>query len=188
MNNVKRCSWCGHNELLISYHDSEWCTVQVHDDKKLFEFMTLEMMQCGLSWLTVLKKREAMKDAFDGFDPQIIAEYGDEKIESLLLNEGIIRSKGKLQAMVNNARCFLRIAREYGSFDSWLWSMAWEDTPRGCAGGAPMPAETELSRYISGELRKRGFKYMGPVVTYSFMQAIGMTDDHEEGCFLAGIL
>jgi len=181
-----RCRWCGGNELLIKYHDGEWCARRLHDERGLFEFLTLEMMQCGLSWLTVLKKREAMRAAFDNFDPHAIAGYDDERIAALMKDSGIIRSGSKLRAMVNNARAFLKLADEEGSFDKWIWSFTSGKTVAETAHRENMPASTPLSAEISAALKRRGFKFMGPVVVYSFMQAIGMADDHETGCFMAG--
>lgn len=181
-----RCRWCGDNELLIKYHDAEWGARQLHDDRALFEFMTLEMMQCGLSWLTVLKKREAMRAAFDDFDPTVIAEYDDEKIEALMSAPGIIHSRRKISAMVVNARCFLKLAAEEGSFDKWIWAFTGGKTLSSPEYREAMPAQTPLSERISASLRSRGFRFMGPVVVYSFMQAIGMADDHEARCFMAG--
>ena len=163
---TQRCAWCGDNELLIRYHDEEWCREQVHDDRKLFEFMTLEMMQCGLSWLTVLKKREAMRAAFDNFAPALIARYDETRIAALMQNEEIIRSERKLRGMVKNARCFLDIAQRYGSFHSWLWGRAADE------------------HELSAALKNDGFVFMGPVVVQSFMQAIGMVQGHEPSCFM----
>ena len=185
MENI-RCRWCGENELLIAYHDDEWCARQLHDERGLFEFLTLEMMQCGLSWLTVLKKREAMRSAFDNFDPNVIAGYDEAKIYSLMTYPGIIRSRRKLEAMAHNARCFLRLQREEGSFDKWIWDFTDGKTIVNPESRQNMPAGTPLSEKISASLKSRGFKFMGPVVVYSFMQAIGMADDHEESCFMAG--
>lgn len=179
-----RCSWAGDDPLYIRYHDEEWGR-PLHDDRALFELLILEGMQAGLSWKCVLHKREAFRKAFDGFDPVRVACFDDEKIEALMQNAGIIRNRRKLMAAVGNARAFLEIQREYGSFDQWFWSFT---------GGAPIinhweteaeqPCETELSRKISGALKKRGFRFVGPTIIYAYMQAMGMVNDHVKGCFL----
>lgn len=181
---LKRCGWCIGDEMLREYHDAEWGAAQLHDDRRQFEFLTLETMQCGLSWLTVLRKREAMRAAFDGFDPHIIANYDDIRLEKLMTAPGIIHSAGKLRAMVNNARCFLEIANEFGSFDAWFWSFSDGKTLIYTENRALMPAKNILSEKISASLKKRGFKYLGPVVMYSHMQAAGMINDHSPDCFL----
>lgn len=185
---LKRCLWCESDPLLREYHDAEWGARQLHDDRRQFEFLTLEAMQCGLSWLTVLRKREAMRAAFDGFDPAVIAGYGEEKLGALMDAPGIIHCAGKLCAMVNNARCFMNIAAEYGSFDAWFWSFTGGKTLIYPENMERMPAKNALSERISAELRKRGFKYLGPVVVYSHMQAVGMINDHSPECYLRGKL
>ena len=185
---LKRCLWCESDPLLREYHDTEWGARQLHDDRGQFEFLTLEAMQCGLSWLTVLRKREAMRAAFDGFDPAAIARYGEEKLSALMEAPGIIHCAGKLRAMVNNARCFLNIAAEHGSFDAWFWDFTGGKTLIYPENMERMPAKNALSERISAELKKRGFKYMGPVVVYSHMQAVGMINDHTPECFLCGRL
>lgn len=176
----QRCAWCLGDPLLRQYHDAEWGIKQLHDDRKQFEFLTLETMQCGLSWLTVLRKRAAMDAAFDHFEPERIALYDETKLEALLRMPGIIHSPGKLRGMIGNARAFLAIQREFGSFDAWFWAFTGGRTLL-CPG--PMRTKTPLSERMSAELKKRGFRYLGPVVLYSHMQAAGMVNDHEEGCF-----
>lgn len=179
----KSCAWCVSDPLLRYYHDTEWGIKQLHDDKKQFEFLTLEAMQCGLSWMTVLKKREAMRAAFSGFDPEKIALIGDEGIGLLLTAPGIIRSRAKIRAMVQNARAFLKIQEEFGSFDSFFWGFTGGKTLLVNAHAEKIPAQTPLSERMSREMKKRGFSYLGPVVTYSHMQAAGMVNDHEPDCF-----
>lgn len=182
---MDRCAWCIGDKLLIDYHDREWGVRRLHDERALFEFMTLEMMQCGLSWLTVLRKREAMRAAFDDFDPRMIAGYDDTKLESLMTAPGIIHSAAKLRAMRDNARRFLDIADEYGSFDSWIWSFTGGRTMIYPENRVAMPSKNALSEKVSAALKERGFRFMGPVVVYSYMQAIGMINDHEPGCCMA---
>jgi len=165
------------------YHDSEW-GVPVHDDRKLFEFLILEGAQAGLSWLTILKRREAYREAFDDFDFKTIACYSDEKIESLMNNKDIIRNRRKIEAAVTNARRFVELVESRGSFDNYIWSFvnyrtiqnAWE-CPK------DIPSQTDISREMSRELKDRGFKFVGPVICYAFMQAVGMVNDHERECF-----
>lgn len=178
---VKRCPWAK-KDLDIDYHDNEWGK-PTHDDNLLFEILILEGMQAGLSWSTVLKKRESMGIAFDGFNPQIIAEYSIEKKEELLLNPGIIRNKAKINALVSNAQAFLRIQEQYGSFDSYIWRFVnnspivntWTELSQ-------VPVSTEISDKISKDLYGRGFKFVGSTICYAFMQAIGMVNDHMVWC------
>jgi DNA-3-methyladenine glycosylase I len=180
---AERCPWCAGDPLYIRYHDGEW-GVPVHDELRHFEFLILEGAQAGLSWLTVLKKREAYRSAFSGFDPQKVSRYSDKKIEELLGDSGIIRNRRKIQSAVKNARCFLDIQKEAGSFDAYIWSFT---------GGAPIinsfrtleeiPAQTALSAEISKDLKKRGFSFVGPTIIYAHMQAIGMVNDHLISCF-----
>lgn len=177
----KRCSWAK-NDLEIRYHDEEWGK-PLHDDRALFEMLALEGMQAGLNWSTVLAKRETMRVAFDGFDPAVIAAYDDKKIERLLKNPQIIRNKIKLRAMVNNAVQFLRLQREYGSFDQYIWSFVqgqpivniWTDVEE-------VPSSDEYSDRMSNALKKEGFKYVGSTICYAFMQAVGMVNDHMTWC------
>ena len=184
MNKKIRCSWAGDTPIYVDYHDNEWGR-PVHDDRKLFEMLILEGMQAGLSWITVLKKREAFREAFDGFDPNKVARYGDDKIQELMANEEIIRNRLKMNAAVNNAKLFLEVAQEYGSFDKFIWNYV-DDTP--IMGHwkkfEELPATTPLSDKISKDLKKMGFKFVGSTIIYSFMQAVGMVNDHTTDCFL----
>ncbi len=177
------CAWAQTHELNRVYHDAEW-GVPVHDDKKLFEFLILEGAQAGLSWLTILKKRENYRRAFDGFDPEKVARYGEKKIASLLEDEGIIRNRLKVRAAVTNAQAFLKVQEEFGSFDKYIWQFV---------RGKPMvnhrksmkeiPAKTEESDVMSKELLKRGFKFVGSTICYAHMQATGMVNDHTIDCW-----
>lgn len=178
---VKRCSQAK-KDVDIVYHDNEWGK-PVHDDNLLFEILILEGMQAGLSWTTILNKRESMRIAFDGFNPQIIAEYSTEKKEELLLNPSIIRNKAKINALVTNAKAFLRIQEEYGSFNNYIWKFVdnhpivnkWTDLSQ-------VPVNTEISERISKDLYARGFKFIGSTICYAFMQAVGMVNDHMVWC------
>ena len=174
----------GHTPLYEDYHDNEWGQ-PVHDDNKLFEMLILEGAQAGLSWETVLKKREAYREAFDGFDPRKVALYDDAKIAELMANAGIIRNRLKVNAAVINARLFLALADKYGSFDRFIWAYVdnepivghWESFE-------DMPVTTPVSDRISKDLKKMGFKFVGPTIIYSFMQAVGMVNDHLKPCFV----
>lgn len=178
-----RCSWSGDSQIYIDYHDNEWGR-PVHDDNKLFEMLILESMQAGLSWITILKKRESYRDAFDGFDPEKIALYDDKKIEELMANAGIIRNRLKINAAINNAKIFLEIREKYGSFDQMIWSYVNNTPIVGYWGKAEdVPAATPLSEKISRDLKKMGFKFLGSTIVYSFMQATGMVNDHITECF-----
>ena len=178
-----RCDWAEGHPLLAEYHDREW-GVPVHDDRKLFEFLVLDAFQAGLSWLTILKKRENFRTAFDGFDPERICRYDERKVERLLRDSGIIRNRLKVAATVSNARCFLPVQEEFGSFDRYIWQVtggrtrvnAFENQDR-------IPARTRESEAMSRSLRKRGFRFVGPTICYAFMQAAGMVNDHLTGCF-----
>jgi DNA-3-methyladenine glycosylase I len=182
MNKV-RCAWCGDDPLYVRYHDSEW-GVPLHEDGRLFEFLVLEGAQAGLSWITILRKRESYRRAFDDFDPQRVAGYGQKKIEGLLSNPGIIRNRLKIASAVRNARAFIQIQQEFGSFDAYLWRFV---------EGRPMqnrwktlkeiPAETRESRALSNDLIRRGCSFVGPTICYAFMQAVGMVNDHVMECF-----
>lgn len=182
-----RCPWAK-SEKEIAYHDEEWC-IPEHDDRKIFEFLILEGMQAGLSWSTILNKREHMSEVFDGFDPLIIAEYSDKKKQELLSDPGIIRNRLKIDALITNAKQFLQVQAEFGSFERYIWSFvdgkplmnAWTDQSQ-------MPATDEVSDRMSRELKKRGFKFVGSTICYSFMQAIGMVNDHVAGCFCKGLV
>ncbi len=178
-----RCPWAGSDPLYIDYHDTQW-GVPLHDDRLLFEFLVLEGAQAGLSWITVLKKRHNYRAAFDGFDPEKVARYRQAEIRKLLKNEGIIRNQLKIAAAVDNARAFIKIQNEFGSFDAYIWGFVdgrpvrneWKNMSQ-------VPAQTETSRLMSRELKKRGFKFVGPVISYAFMQAVGMVNDHLVDCF-----
>ena len=182
-NNKQTCSWPKGDPLLTKYHDTEW-GVPLHNDRKLFEFLILEGFQAGLSWLTILRKRENFRKAFDKFDFNKVANYGQRKIDSLLQDSGIIRNKLKIESAVTNAKAFIGVRKEFGSFNKYIW---------GFTGGKPIqnefesleeiPAKTELSDLISKDLRKRGFKFVGSTIVYAHMQATGMVNDHIKSCF-----
>lgn len=184
MCNKSRCDWAGDTQIYVDYHDNEWGRPQ-HDDDKLFEMLILETMQAGLSWITILKKRETYREAFDHFDPQKIALYGDEKIEELMQNAGVIRNRLKINSAINNAKLFLDIKGEYGSFDAFIWSYV-DNTPivNNWINIQDIPATTPLSDKISKDLKKRGFKFVGSTIVYAYIQAIGMVKDHLTTCFL----
>lgn len=179
----ERCGWCGRDELYVRYHDEEW-GVLVTEDRRLFEFLVLEGAQAGLSWLTILRRRENYRAAFAFFDPVKVAAFGPEDVEKLLQNAGIIRNRRKIESAINNARAFLRTAEEFGSFAAYLWAYVegrpivnhWEDLSQ-------VPAVTPLAEKISKDMKQRGFSFFGPVVCYAHMQATGMVNDHLTGCF-----
>lgn len=178
-----RCAWAGSDPLYVSYHDREW-GVPVHDDRLLFEFLVLEGAQAGLSWITILKKREAYRRAFCGFDPHAVAAFGEEKIAELLNDSGIVRNRLKIRGAVTNAMAFLAVQREFGSFDAYLWSfVAGSPQQNSWASVKDLPARTELSDKLSLDLKKRGFTFVGSTICYAFMQAIGMVNDHTIDCF-----
>jgi len=184
----QRCEWCGSDPLYIDYHDHEW-GVPVHDDRTLFEMLILDGAQAGLSWITILRKRENYRKAFDNFDVAKVAKYEQNKIGELLANAGIIRNKLKINSAIQNARCFLDVQEEFGSFDSYIWQFV---------NGKPkinmfrsleeLPAKTKESEAMSKDLRQRGFKFVGPTICYAFMQAAGMVNDHVVSCFRYGEL
>jgi DNA-3-methyladenine glycosylase I len=184
MNDKIRCPWPTDIPIYLDYHDNEWGR-PVHDDRKLFEMLILEGAQAGLSWITVLKKRESYREAFDGFDPVKVAQYDDAKIAELLTNEGIIRNRLKVNAAVINAKLFLDIQEKHGSFDKFIWAYVdnapivghWESFD-------DMPLTTPISDKISKDLKKMGFKFVGTTIIYSFMQACGMVNDHFKSCFV----
>ncbi len=178
-----RCYWCGDDPLYRTYHDTEW-GVPLHDDQSLFEFLILEGAQAGLSWITVLRKRENYRAAFDGFNAERIARYGVDKIESLLQNSGIIRNRLKVQAAVTNARQFLAIQEEFGSFDKFIWQFV-DGTPiqNEWSNINQIPASTLESDAMSKELKRRGFKFVGSTICYAHMQATGMVNDHTTDCY-----
>ena len=177
---TKRCAWA-RTPLSIAYHDEEW-GVPLHDDTRLFEFLVLEGAQAGLSWETILNKRDNYRAAFDGFNPAKIARYNERKIESLMSNAGIIRNRLKINAAITNARSFLDVNREFGSFDAYVWRFV-NGKPLRRKRGQPVPAKTELSDALSKDLSKRGFKFVGSTICYAFMQAVGMVNDHDPSCF-----
>ncbi|MBV8666595.1 MAG: DNA-3-methyladenine glycosylase I [Burkholderiaceae bacterium] len=178
----KRCRWCTDDPLYIQYHDEEW-GVPAHDDRHLFEMLTLEGAQAGLSWITVLRKREHYRAAFDGFNIKRVAAYGEDKIASLLSNPGLIRNRAKIQSTVNNAKAVLAVQKEYGSFDAFLWTYVdGKPIQNARQGGGDIPASTELSDRMSKDLKNRGFGFVGSTICYAFMQATGMVNDHEVGC------
>lgn len=180
---MQRCPWCERTDLERDYHDNEW-GVPVFSDEKQFEFLVLESAQAGLSWLTVLRKRENYRRLYDGFDPEKVARYGEEKIQKLMSDSGIIRNRKKIEASINNAVRFLEIRDEFGSFSDYLWGFtgevpvinAWEEL-------SEIPASTELSVRVSRDLKKRGFRFMGPIIVYSHLQATGVINDHLVSCF-----
>jgi len=180
---MPRCTWGTKDELYINYHDKEW-GVPVHDDQKQFEFLVLESAQAGLSWYTILKKRENYRKAYDGFDPEKVAKYDEAKVEELLQNAGIVRNRRKIEASINNAQRFLEIQKEFGSFCNYIWKFVdnkpiineWKDM-------SEMPAKTELSDLVSKDIKKRGFKFLGSTIVYSHLQATGLINDHLTNCF-----
>lgn len=183
MEEIKRCGWCVGDLLYEKYHDTEW-GVPLYDDEGIFEFLILETFQAGLSWITILRKRENFRDALDNFDYKKIADYPEDKIEELLQNPGIIRNKLKVRATVSNAKAFMKVQDEFGSFSKYIW---------GFVNGTPVknrvenykmaPPTTSLSDALSKDLKKRGFKFVGSTVIYAHMQATGMVNDHEVSCF-----
>ncbi len=183
MTAVTRCSWCGDDPLYVAYHDEEW-GAPVFDDRTLFEFLTLEGAQAGLSWSTILKKREGYRAAFDGFDPAIVARYDERKTAALLADAGIVRNRLKVASAVSNAQAFLSVREEYDSFSNYIWAFV---------DGAPIqnqwrtlaeiPAKTPLAETISKDLKKRGFRFVGPTIVYAHMQATGMVNDHLVSCY-----
>ncbi|MFO7447350.1 MAG: DNA-3-methyladenine glycosylase I [Ignavibacteriaceae bacterium] len=182
-NIITRCSWSGNDPLYVKYHDEEW-GVPVHDDKKLFEMLILEGMQAGLSWITILRKRKNFRKAFDNFNVKKIAKYDQAKIDQLLLNEGIIRNRLKINAAIENARLFIKIQNEFGSFDNYIWQFVngkpiknkWNSLKE-------VPPRTTESDIMSKDLKKRGFRFAGSTICYAFMQATGMVNDHVKDCF-----
>lgn len=181
-----RCPWSGDVPIYQKYHDEEW-GVPVHSDRKLFEMLVLEGAQAGLSWITILRKRKNYRRAFDGFDAKKIACYRKPKIEALLRNEGIVRNRLKVEGTVRNAKAFLMVKKEFGSFDAYIWQFvggaqklnAWKSMKE-------LPANTEASDAMSKDMKRRGFTFVGSTICYAFMQATGMVDDHVAGCFLYG--
>jgi DNA-3-methyladenine glycosylase I len=180
---ANRCKWCGEDSLYIAYHDKEWGR-PVHDDCLLFEFLVLEGAQAGLSWLTILKKRENYRKAFDFFDPRLIAQYDQSKIDSLLANAGIVRNRRKINSAIQNAKAVLLIQKEFGSLDTFLWKYV-ENSPiqNHWKSHSEVPVTTEISDKMSKDLKKRGFSFVGSTICYGFMQAVGMVNDHTTDCF-----
>jgi DNA-3-methyladenine glycosylase I len=176
---LDRCRWCGSDALYMRYHDGEWGR-PVHDDTRLFEKICLEGFQSGLSWLTILRKRENFRAAFDGFDIRTVALYTERDIARLLQNEGIIRHRGKIEATINNAARAIELAEEFGSLDAYFWG--WRPQDEGTPRQGQLPAETPESKALSKDLKKRGWKFVGPTTCYAFMQAMGLVNDHFEGC------
>lgn len=183
MNDLIRCAWCGTDPLYVKYHDEEWGK-PVYDDKILFEFLILESAQAGLSWITVLRKRENYRKAFADFDVEKVAAFGDEDIERLLLDPGIIRNRQKVTAAVTNARLFLELQKEFGSFSDYMWGFLPDKKPiiNNWKDHKTTPPRTELSDKISADMKKRGFKFFGTTICYAHMQATGMVNDHLENC------
>ena len=179
----KRCEWCLGNDLYVDYHDKEW-GVPVHDDAVHFEFLVLESAQAGLSWLTILKRREHYRRLYDGFNAIKVAAYDEKRIEMMMQDPGIIRNRKKIESSINNAKNFLDIVKEFGSFDNYIWgftdakvlSNQWESL-------SELPANTELSDKISKDLKKRGFRFLGPTIMYAHLQSIGIINDHVVDCF-----
>ncbi len=178
-----RCTWAEEDELILNYHDQEW-GVPLHDDHKLFEFLVLEGAQAGLSWKTILKRREAYRRAYSNFDPAEVAKYDKKKIKDLLFDPGIIRNRKKIESSIHNARRFLEIQREFGSFDHYLWGFV-NNKPVVMARKSlsEIPSKTELSDLISSDLKKRGFSFVGSTIIYAYLQAVGVVNDHLVTCF-----
>src|SRR5277367_658638 len=179
-----RCAWCPpDNPLYLRYHDEEW-GVPVHDDRQLFEMLILEGAQAGLSWLTILKRREGYREAFDHFDARKVARYDKRKTAALMQNPGIIRNRLKIAATVANAQAFLQVQKEHGTFDRYIWSFVGGKPKRNrWKSRGQLPAQTPEAEAMSRDLKKRGFRFVGPTICYAFMQAVGMVDDHTADCF-----
>lgn len=179
----QRCPWTGTDPLMIEYHDHEW-GVPVHNDRKIFEFMVLDAFQAGLSWVTILHKRENFRAALDNFDPEKIAKYNHDKINNLLQDAGIIRNKAKVNATVKNAKAFIKVQKEFGTFDKYIWQfVGHQPKANHWKTAAEIPATSPAAEAMSADLKKRGFGFAGPTICYAFMQAAGMVNDHEVGCF-----
>ena len=180
---VTRCTWAGENDLMVAYHDAEW-GVPSHDDLHLFEMLTLEGAQAGLSWTTILRKRDGYRSAFAGFDPDTVSRFSETDVERLLSDQGIVRNRAKVESTVSNARCVLAVQEEHGSLDAFLWRLVdgapivnrWRSL-------AELPAETAESKALSKELKRQGFRFVGPTSCYAFMQTVGMVQDHTVDCF-----
>ena len=179
---IGRCHWAG-NDLMIRYHDEEWGT-PLHDDQRLFEFLILEGAQAGLSWDTILKKRETYRAAFDNFDPEVVSQYGKKKVRELLGNPGIVRNRLKVESAIGNAQAFLQVQDEFGSFDSYIWQFVGGHPQQNTwRASQPVPAFTPQSDAMSKDLKRRGFNFVGSTICYAFMQAVGMVNDHMVDCF-----
>ena len=180
---MNRCPWCGTDELYVKYHDEEW-GVPVHDDQTHFEFLVLESAQAGLSWITILRKRENYRTAYDGFDYTRVAEYDENKVKELLQNSGIVRNRRKIEASINNAKQFINIQKEFGSFDKYIWSFV-DNKPvdNQLESLSDAQATSQLSDTVSKDLKARGFKFLGSIVIYSHLQATGLINDHLTTCF-----
>ncbi len=181
--NLERCAWCGADPLYVRYHDEEW-GVPVHDDHRLFEMLVLDGAQAGLSWLTILRKRENYRQAFDRFDPELIARYDERRIAELLANPGIVRNRLKIEAAVKNARAYLALRERHGALDTFLWRYV-DGEPKQNAWRSPaeVPARTAEAEAMSRDLKRLGFSFVGPTICYAFMQAAGMVNDHTIDCF-----
>ena len=180
---IERCEWAGNDPLYIAYHDNEWGE-PVHDDRSLFEMLILEGAQAGLSWITVLRRRAGYREAFDNFEPHIVAAYDEAKISALLQDRRIIRNRAKIHSAMQNARAFLKVQEEFGSFDSYIWRFVDGQPKINCwQTSADVPTQTAESQAMSEDLKQRGFNFVGPTICYAFMQACGMVNDHVAGCF-----
>ena len=180
---VNRCKWANHHELLKVYHDEEW-GLPIHDERALYECLVLQGNQAGLSWMTILKKRDNYRKSFDNFDYKKIAKYDSEKIEELMNNSGIIRNRLKINAAISNAKALLEVKKEFGSFEKYIWKFTnHKPLINGFKAYSEIPASTEVSEIMSKELKKRCFKFIGPTICYAFMQAAGMVNDHVTSCF-----
>lgn len=183
MSEPKRCPWAGNDPLYVRYHDEEWGVPQ-HDDVHLFEMLTLEGAQAGLSWITVLRKREGYRKAFEGFDPNVVARFTAADCEALMGDLGIVRNRAKITSTVDNARAFLAVQQEKGSFDAYLWGFVdGKPIENRFRSMADVPAQTPLAETLSKDLKKRGFRFVGPTIMYAYMQAVGVVNDHIAGCF-----
>lgn len=177
-----RCPWCEKDELYMSYHDCEWGKPN-HEDRVHFEFLVLESAQAGLSWITILRKRESYRKAYDNFDVELVANYNEKKVESLLKNEWIVRNRKKIEASIENARAFLKVREEFGSFDRYIWSFTGGKTIKNSFSNiSEIPAKTSLSDEIYKDMKRRGFKFLGSIIIYSYLQAIGVVNDHLISC------
>jgi DNA-3-methyladenine glycosylase I len=180
---LTRCAWVGDEPLYVAYHDDEW-GVPVHDDRLLFEFLVLEGAQAGLSWLTILKKREGYRKAFAGFDPAVVAAFGPADVECLLADPGIVRNRLKVESAIDNARRFLEVREEFGTFDAYVWGFVDGETIQNkWQTIAEIPAKTAEAERLSADLKRRGFRFVGPTIMYAHMQATGMVNDHTVDCF-----